>query len=280
MDENLKSTIDKIVQLSKQNQEFDTELRKRLKITSSAKPSFIEDERITKIYEYCIEDVIRSQAMNFYKDFPLKPIIPTLVEDFIRMESFRRKDNFGDFCLALYQQIECITNNLCAESSLSTIVENMMGCCAYVESGQVIEIKIENRQNTKYTIAKHLFNKKHEEKSKITLQKQSATDKMKILVYFVGYKTMMKPYDYWPYREFTELLSDIYQCRNMNHRGNKPSEWEQSILNRISPLKSFYYFKFLGGLAQYVDYIKKGVDYIPELKRYSDGLEKKTICIP
>ena len=91
---------------------------------------------------------------------------------------------------------------------------------------------------------------------------------------------MMKPYDYWPYREFTELLSDIYQCRNMNHRGNKPSEWEQSILNRISPLKSFYYFKFLGGLAQYVDYIKKGVDYIPELKRYSDGLEKKTICIP
>ncbi len=36
MDEKLKSTIDKIVQLSKQNPEFDAELRKRLDITSSA----------------------------------------------------------------------------------------------------------------------------------------------------------------------------------------------------------------------------------------------------
>ena len=36
MDEKLKSTIDKIVQLSKQNSEFDAELRKRLEITSSA----------------------------------------------------------------------------------------------------------------------------------------------------------------------------------------------------------------------------------------------------
>ena len=35
MDEKLKSTIDKIVRLSKQNPEFDTELRKRLNITSS-----------------------------------------------------------------------------------------------------------------------------------------------------------------------------------------------------------------------------------------------------
>ena len=33
---------------------------------------------------------------DFYKDFPLKSIIPILVEDFIRMEFFHRKDNFGD----------------------------------------------------------------------------------------------------------------------------------------------------------------------------------------
>ena len=45
MDEKLKSTIDKIVQLSKQNPEFDTELRKRLEITSSANYALVEDER-------------------------------------------------------------------------------------------------------------------------------------------------------------------------------------------------------------------------------------------
>ena len=36
MDEKLKSTIDKIVQLSKQNPEFAAELKKRLNMTSSA----------------------------------------------------------------------------------------------------------------------------------------------------------------------------------------------------------------------------------------------------
>lgn len=35
---------------------------------------------------------------------------------------------------------------------------------------------------------------------------------------------------------------------------------------RIVPLKSLYYFKFLGVLAQYVEYIKEGCEYIPELK--------------
>lgn len=87
----------------------------------------------------------------------------------------------------------------------------------------------------------------------------------------------MKSSDYDSYIEFTSLLSDIYQCRNMNHRGNTLNEWEQSTLNRISPLKSFYYFKFMGVLAQYVDYIRNGVDYIPELKKYSDSIKEKKI---
>lgn len=288
MDEKLKSTIDKIVQLSKQNPEFDAELRKRLDMTSSAKSVFVEDERISQIYEYCIEKVIRNQAMDFYKDFPLKSIIPTIVDDFVRMETFRRKDNFGDFCLSLYQQIECITNTLCTNPSLYAVVDKMMGYSPYVKSGTNIETTIENRVDGEYTIAALLFpgqNKKTGlpysiEKSKTTLQSQYANDKMRILVYFIGYKAMMKSSDYESYIEFTSLLSDIYQCRNMNHRGNTLNEWEQSTLNRISPLKSFYYFKFMGVLAQYVDYIRNGVDYIPELKKYSDIIKEKKISIP
>lgn len=288
MDEKLKSTIEKIVQLSKHNPEFDAELRKRLEITSSANYALVEDERISQIYEYCIEKVIRSQAIDFYKDFPLKSIIPTIVEDFVRMETFRRKDNFGDFCLSLYQQIECITNKLCTNPSLSAVVEKMMGHSPYVKSGKNIETTIENRVDGEYTIAALLFpgqNKKTGlpysiEKSKVTLQSQYANDKMRILVYFIGYKTLMKSSDYDSYIEFTSLLSDIYQCRNMNHRGNTLNEWEQSTLNRISPLKSFYYFKFMGVLAQYVDYIRNGFDYIPELKKYSDSIKEKKMSAP
>lgn len=70
MDEKLKSTIDKIVQLSKQNPEFDAELRKRLEITSSAK-SVYDEERIAQIYEYCIEKLSEAKQLISIRTFHL-----------------------------------------------------------------------------------------------------------------------------------------------------------------------------------------------------------------
>ena len=61
------STIDKITRLTQQNAEFDMELRKQLKV-ASANSVLSEDERINQIYEYCIEEIIRKQANEFYKD--------------------------------------------------------------------------------------------------------------------------------------------------------------------------------------------------------------------
>lgn len=66
----------------------------------------------------------------------------------------------------------------------------------------------------------------------------------------------------------------------MNHRGNTQNEWERAVYDRIFPLKSFYYFKFMGVLAQYIDYIKVGIPYISELKKFCDGLEKQKVSIP
>ena len=122
MDDKLTSTIDKITRLTQQNAEFDMELRKQLNV-ASANSVLSEDERINQIYEYCIEEIIRKQANEFYTDFPLQSIKDTLIGDFIRMESFRRKDNFGDFCLSLYQQIECITSRPLKSPFLRDIVQ-------------------------------------------------------------------------------------------------------------------------------------------------------------
>lgn len=286
MDEKLMSTLDKICRLTQQNTEFGAELRKRLNV-ASANSAIIDDDRITQIYEYCIEKIIRKQAKEFYEDFPIKSIVSILEEDFVRMESFRRKDNFGDFCLSLYQQIECMTNKLCEDSTLSDITSNMWGCPAYVKSEKDIPVDISNRLSGDYSIANLVFpgqNKKTGnlysiEKSQSALQTQVAKDKMKIIVYFLGYKAMMKSSDFESYREFTSLLGDIYQCRNMNHRGNSQNEWEIAIFERISPLKSLYYFKFMGGLAQYVDYIKNGMSFVPEIKKYSDCIGKQKVSI-
>ena len=280
------STIDKIARLTQQNTEFDMELRKRLNV-ASANSVLSDDERINDIYEYCIEDIIKKQATEFYADFPLQTIKDRLIGDYIRMESFRRKDNFEDFCLSLYQQIECMTNKLCENKDLSDITEIMWGHPAYLKIEKGKDTSIYNRGGD-YTIASLLFPGNNKQsgntnafvKSRISLQTQYAMDKIRTIVYFLGYKAMMKSGEYDTFVEITSLLNDIYQCRNMNHRGNSQNQWEKETFDRIFPLKSLYYFKFLGVLAQYVEYIKEGWGYIPELKKYSESIEKQNISAP
>ena len=282
MEENKKVAIEKIYQLTKQDAEFNDELRKKLRITSSANTAIIDDERISQIYEYCIEKIIRKQAEDFYKDFPISSIIPTLVEDYVRMESFHRKDNFGDFCLALYQQIECITNKICESSTLSEITDRMWGYEAYVEDNKDLDIK--KRIGT-YKIADLIFPGNNKltgfphavEKSKKSLQNQYAIDKIRIIVYYFGYGAKMKNSDFNSFIEMTNLMNDIYQCRNMNHRGNTLSQWEEETFNRIVPMKSFYYFKFLGGLAQYIDDVKRGTLEIPSIAAFAKSLVLRKI---
>ena len=286
MDDKLMSTIDKIARLTQQNTEFDMELRKRLNV-ASANSVLSDDERINDIYEYCIEDIIKKQATEFYADFPLQTIKDRLIGDYIRMESFRRKDNFEDFCLSLYQQIECMTNKLCENKDLSDITEIMWGHPAYLKIEKGKDTSIYNRGGD-YTIASLLFPGNNKQsgntnafvKSRISLQTQYAMDKIRTIVYFLGYKAMMKSGDYDSFVEITSLLNDIYQCRNMNHRGNSQNQWEKETFDRIFPLKSLYYFKFLGVLAQYVEYIKEGWGYIPELKKYSESIEEQNISAP
>ena len=286
MDDKLMSTIDKIARLTQQNTEFDMELRKRLNV-ASANSVLSDDERINDIYEYCIEDIIKKQATEFYADFPLQTIKDRLIGDYIRMESFRRKDNFEDFCLSLYQQIECMTNKLCENKDLSDITEIMWGHPAYLKIEKGKDTSIYNRGGD-YTIASLLFPGNNKQsgntnafvKSRISLQTQYAMDKIRTIVYFLGYKAMMKSGDYDSFVEITSLLNDIYHCRNMNHRGNSQNQWEKETFDRIFPLKSLYYFKFLGVLAQYVEYIKEGWGYIPELKKYSESIEKQNISAP
>lgn len=283
MEENKKTAIEKIYMLTKQDAEFNEELRKKLGITSVAKSAVIDDERLNQIYEYCIEKIIRRQAEEFYKDFSIPSLVPTLVEDYVRMESFRRKDSFGDFCLSLYQQIECITNKLCESAILSEITDKMWAYEAYVKTTEGNDLDIKERTGT-YRIADLIFpfNNKNGisnavEKSLKTLQNQYAIDKIRIIVYFYGYGAKMRSSDFEGYKEITGLLNDIYQCRNTNHRGNTLKEYEQDTLNRILPMKSFYYFKFLGVLAQYIDFVKVGTSVINDIATYAKTLAPKKV---
>ena len=194
------------------------------------------------------------------------------------MEFFRRKDAFGDFCLALYQQIECISNKICSIPDLNIIAEHFWGYPAYVKSGKDIKISINNRKDdSEYSIASLVFMSKAVEKSKIALHAQYAIDKIRAVVYFLGYKATMKSSDYDGFKEITSLLSGIYQCRNMNHRGSVQTEWEKNTLDRILPRMAVYYLKFLGALTLFVEQIKEGWAHIDEMKRYAQTLPIKEV---
>ena len=63
----------------------------------------------------------------------------------------------------------------------------------------------------------------------------------------------------------------------MNHRGNTLTEWEQAVLDRILPIKSLCYFKFLGGLSQYVEFVRSGYPAIEAIDTYAKSLPEKKI---
>lgn len=288
MDNKKIETINKIYRLAQQDAEFNDGLRKKLGMGApESNTVVINGDRIDDIYEYCIEKVIKKQAQEFYEDFPLKSIGETLVEDFCRMESFHRKDNFGDFCLSMYQQIEYMTNKLCTNPSLSEIADRMWAYPAYIKSGKDVKPSIDNRLSSDYTIAALVFpgvNRKtgmpnYIEKSRTALQNLFAMDKIRTVVYFLGFKAEMKASDYDYYVEITNLLSDIYQCRNTNHRGNALFPWEEEAIARVMKVKSFSYFKFIGALTQYVEFIKKGWNHLPEILKYAQSLPVKHLAM-
>lgn len=301
MEDKLKTAVEKIKLLSMKNEEFRNAMKEVfgektreetiVHVVEQANEGIASEneasqgeKKIDSIYEYCIEEVLKSQAEDFYKDFPdeLQPIVGQLITDYIRMESFRRKDNFGDFCLALFQQIEGITNKLCETRVLNDIAEKMWGYPAYVEGleheNNKKALDISRRKGT-YPIASLIFLKGKESKASQSLQSLYALDKIRSVIYFVGYNAKMRVSDYDDYVEMCGLMSDIYNCRNTNHRGSTQLPYEEEARVRIWAMRSFYYFKFMGALAQFIDYVRNGMKGLHEVATYAATLKKKALPV-
>ena len=291
MEDNKKAAIEKIYLLTKQDVEFNEELRKKLGIASSASSAIADDERLNQIYEYCIEDIICKQAEEFYKDFPIPELQDQLRDDFRKMELFRRKNSFDDFCLSVYQQIENITNFLCEDESFNEVAQKMWAYPAYLRQGEGITPKLEERSSIYgkpyYAIAHLVFIGKDEQghpnsiiRTAKPLREQFAWDKIRNVVYFIGYKAEMLNWMYNGYSDICNLLYELYQCRNLNHRGGNKTEKAEGVINKIKPLQSLYYFKFYGLLTQYVEFVKDGFPLSPRLISYANSLNTISIPIP
>ena len=238
----------------------------------------VEHSRIDDIYELCVENIITEQANLFYKGFPISEIKSQLISDFIQMENCRRRNHFNDFCLAMYQQIEGITNYISKDKNVAEVFYRILGYPAYVENGDFRQRIFKKKDETEASIvAKLLFGNDMAEKAKSALPAQYAMDKIKSVVYIISFKCALQYSDYNDYIYITEKLNEIYQYRNTNHRGSEINEYQQNIFNKIEPVKSMYYLKLMGVLADFVESIEAGYPLSQELIDYVNSLEKKEI---
>ena len=204
--------------------------------------------KIDSIYELAVRTKIRTQAAQFYENFRLTDIKESLIYDFVRMEHYRRSNDFENFCLAMFQQIEAIVNYLCLENDLSLKFKSEYNHLSYInKDGQ--------KDGTNSIIT--LIAKGHNADTKAKLIKDEPSkwyfnQKLRLVLYFHNFKGQLLSYKSGEYENLYEQGNNIYQIRNLNHRGSDQTEYQKNATKTIIENKHRYYLKFLGFLELFV----------------------------
>lgn len=239
----------------------------------------VSDARISDIHEQCIESILQEQAREFYKDFVIEPIRSQLIADFVKMEHWRRRNNIGEFGLAVYQQIECVINWLGRDNILSEVFRTMMDALCYVDGYNPI---VSNRyEKSTYTIAQLLFMHDAPTKSKEILSQQWNLDKFKAINYFVCHQGCLTYFQFKQFVDENNLFSEIYALRNLNHRGNDLTDKEKDRLKNIETNSSRAFLTMTSFLCWFVDSINQGFPLSKELVEFAksdfSGVKKPVI---
>ncbi|MDX1651899.1 MAG: hypothetical protein R3277_05370 [Brumimicrobium sp.] len=202
---------------------------------------------IQNIHEYCVEQKIDKQAKEFYHSFPLVEIKDQLILDYSKMEHERRRDDFENFCLCMYQQIENISNFLFDKK-----IESVWNS----EKNQIAVKSFFDRTQRKYVLPSTGGTSLEQLVFQGTdTSKWYANRKFRAVLYFFYFKKNVTRDDY----EFNSIYfthEEIYQMRNQNHRGSTPTPYQQKTLNKIKGNESRYFFKFYGFLQDFVNQIE------------------------
>jgi hypothetical protein len=192
----------------------------------------LSNELFESIYEYCIEERIRHQANEFYLCFPVQELQSVLIEDFIKMEHERRRNDFEAVGLCVYQQIEAIVNYL-----YKAVVEPVWDS----DREKVVTDYYDRKKGvqTTRTLEQQVFFKDKRE--------WNATAKFKAVSYYCYYR------ESWSVFEMTSLVDkfrDVYLLRNKVHR-DVTSKTNPNDSDRVSLAFRSYHF-----LADYVHHVR------------------------
>jgi hypothetical protein len=215
------------------------------------------DKSIDKIYEYCIKEIIEKQANLFYEDFILNDKKNELISDFIRMEHFRRDDNFEDFCLAMFQQIENIVVYLFTYFNLNEKIS------ANFDKRIILIYSNEEKKfisSPKGLFLSNFIFQKYNLETPYALNNQEFyfNNKCRAVLYYFFFKKNIE-YNTLKFDEIYNTANNLYQIRNLNHRGGDKNEYQQKILDDVMPNHNKYYFKFLGFLEMFVSIINNNL---------------------
>ena len=259
--EELKRLLAFIDTLVKQpgNDDFVAGLRALLRIGTDS----LEKERIEQIYEYCIERNLRQQAEGYYASFPIKELVPELVETYMLMEGFKRKNDFLNFGAQLFKQIEGIANYICKIKEYKEFFTELYYFPSLVEfqKGSPPKMSFPRNKGSEH-VGKLIFGDYEKtpdgkEKSKIEPKDQYIQDRIKIALYFAGYASCM----YYP-TEFNKMafeISKLYLVRcEADHSGNGRTAAQEKIFQEIVNNVGKYYVDFICLLNQFVEKIASG----------------------
>jgi hypothetical protein len=241
----------------KENFWFKEDLSKILNLNLNIQNKYNTDDSINHIYEYCIKDIIAKQANKFYEDFIIDDIKNVLISDFIRMDHFRRDDNFEDFCLAMFQQLESIVIYLYDYFELEKkIIANYDQRVISIYSKE--EKKIIRKNNGIY-LSNFIFQKyKLENPFELYKQEFFFNNKIRAVLYYFYFNETIE-YNSNKFDEIFNMANNLYQIRNLNHRGGGKNEYQQKLIDEIMPNHNKYYFKFLGFLESFVSVINNNL---------------------
>lgn len=213
-------------------------------------PSALDD-----IYEYCIKIIIKDHAEKFYADFKLIDIKEKLISDFVRMEKFRREDNFEDFCLALFQQLEGVINKLSTTEIQIYVKQN-----SNINTHKVWDK--ESNENIQQKLWQLIFNPnldqaKIDKKISTEINYWDFSEKYRAVLFFYYFKKRVK--SHIDFQNIFFIGYDLYQARNLNHRGGKLSESQERTVVKVKSNSHRYYFKFLGFLEDITSRINSNI---------------------
>lgn len=206
----------------------------------------VSDARISDIHEQCIETILKEQAEEFYKDFVIGALRPQLISDFVKMEHWRRRANIQEFCMALYQQIEAITNYLAADNNLNLIWRNIRNSGFFIDiHAKDIRVRGAGKSIEKSII----FDPKNYGKELCELV---AMDKFKAILFLIVYQTYVDWNNRVLFNTDFDTGYNIYTARNLNHRGNNIDGTVPDRISNIMNNPTFAMCILLGFYARFI----------------------------